>query len=176
MRMGLVVVGVVLLLIGAVLLFVPVVPQSNETVSSNSELPYYAASISGFALTGSTPVSVSWSVNGSTPVEIVAGACTSSCANATQISSITTQNATSGSFTLNQPNGGSILMGVVYGGGPVTVTFKIATALSTVGTALLVIGILVLIAGLVLGRKPKPAPMMAAQPTVVAADSGRPPT
>jgi hypothetical protein len=175
--MGLVAVGVVLLLIGAVLLFVPVVPQPNETVSSTAELPYYAAQVSGFALTGTTPIAVSWSVNGSNPVQIVAGACTGSCQNenTSQISSLTTQNGTSGSFTLNQPNGGTILMGVVYGGGPVTVTFKITTALSTVGSALLVIGILVLIAGLILRRTPKAPPAMASQPAAPSSDPMMPP-
>ncbi len=168
MRAGLVVVGIVLAVIGAALLFVPVVPQSNETVSSSSSTPYVIISVGGYSLTGSVPVAVSWSTNGSTSVEVLAGACSATCnGSSSQISDITSQNGTSGSFTLNQPDGGSIIMGVVYAGSPaVAVTFKITTALSTVGTILVVVGILILILGVVLRRKPK-ASAASAPPTAV---------
>lgn len=161
MRIGWVVVGIVLLLIGAVLLFVPVVPQANETVSSSSSTPYYAANVTGFSLTGNIPVAVSWSTSGNASVSIIAGACTSSCQSLSQVSSLTFQNGTSGSFTLNQPDGGSIVMGVASSGSS-NVTFKISTALTTVGTILAIVGILLLIVGIVLRKKSKgsasPAP------------------
>lgn len=165
MRAGWVVVGIVVAVIGAALLFVPVVPQSNETVNSSSSTPYVIVSVGGYSLTGNVPVAVSWSTSGSASVEVLAGACSGTCNDTSQVSGITSQNGTSGSFTLNQPNGGEIIMGVVYGGSPaVTVTFKITTALSTVGTILLVVGILVLIIGIVLRGKPK-ASAAAAPPT-----------
>jgi uncharacterized membrane protein len=173
MRIGLVIVGVVLLIVGAALLFVPVVPQSNETVSSSSTAPYYAASVSGFSLTGSIPIAVTWASSGPS-VTVIAGACSGSCISSSQVSSITYQNGTSGSFTLSQPDGGSILMGVDQGGGGVNVTFKITTALTTVGSILVPVGILVLIVGAVLkrgGSKPAPAPMAAPEPTPTAPES-----
>ncbi|MGD0257186.1 MAG: hypothetical protein ABSB90_04825 [Thermoplasmata archaeon] len=160
MRVGLVIVGIVLLIVGAAVLFVPLVPQPNETVSASSSAPYYAASVSGFSLTGSQPIAVSWTSSGPS-VTVIAGACSGSCQSQSQVSSITYQNGTSGSFTLSQPNGGSILMGVLYTGAA-NVTFKITTALSTVGTILLVVGILILIIGVVL--KSKRAKMAAAMP------------
>lgn len=167
MRVGLIVVGIVLLVVGAVLLFVPVVPQT-ETANSASDTPYYAASVSGFSLTGSIAVSVSWSTNGTVPVNVLAASASGNCSSASSISGIVSENGTSGSFTLSQPNGGCIVMGVLYGGSPVTVTFKITTALSTVGTILIPVGVILLILGAVLGRSPKsaavPPPMMAPPP------------
>jgi uncharacterized membrane protein len=173
MRIGLVIVGVILLIVGAVLLFVPVVPQSNETVSSSSSTPYYEASVSGYSISGSIPISVTWTSSGPA-VEVAAGACSSGCTNPSQVSSLTFQNGTSGSFTLNQPNGGSIVMGEIYSGSSaVNVTFKITTALSTVGTILVPVGILILIVGAVL--KGKGAKMAAAPAPTPAEPSSTPP-
>lgn len=59
MRMAIVVVGIVLLLIGAVLLFVPVVNQQSQTVNTASATPFDEFSVSGFSITGSIPVSIS---------------------------------------------------------------------------------------------------------------------
>jgi len=74
------------------------------------------------------------------------------------VSSLTYENGTSGSFTLNQPNGGSIAMGVLdFGGSAANVTFKLTTALTTVGSILVPVGILVLIAGIVLKSKSQKA-------------------
>jgi hypothetical protein len=165
-RGGLVVVGIVLAIIGAALLFVPVLPQSNETATSSSVAPFYAGSVSGYSLTGSILVAVTWSTNGNTSVNVIAATCSGSCDNVSDVSGYTSQNGTSGSFTLSQPNGGSVIMGIVYSGEtPVTVTFKITTTLSTVGTLLVVLGIILLILGLVLRGKskapatPTPAPV-----------------
>ena len=176
MRWGWVVVGIVVAVIGAALLFVPVIPQSNETATSSSATPYVIVSVGGYSLTGNVPVAVSWSVSGSTSVEVLAGACTANCnGTSPQVSSLTSQNGTSGSFTLNQPNGGEVIMGVVYDGSPaVTVTFKITTALSTVGTILVVIGILVLIVGVVL-RRSKATPTPAPPTSTPSTEPGSPP-
>lgn len=168
MRVGLVIVGVILLIIGAVLLFVPVVPQGNETVSTASSTPYAVFSVGGFSLTGSIPVSISWTSSSGAAVEVVSAACSScSTSNATSISGITIQNGSSGSFSLSQPDGGSVLVGAIgSSGSPTNVTFKITTALTTVGSILVIVGIIVLILGAVLkSGKPKaavaPAPMPA---------------
>jgi uncharacterized membrane protein len=174
MRKGLVVVGVVLLIIGVALLFVPLVPQSDETVSSTSDAPFYAASVGGFSLTGTIPIAVSWTSTAAT--EVVAGACGGTCQNTSDVTGIVTESGTSGSFTLNQPNGGSIAMGEVdLSGTAANVTFHITTALSTVGTILLVIGILVLIIGVVTGRKPKPMASSTSTSTMPTMDSSAPP-
>lgn len=177
MRTGVVIVGVVLAIIGAALLFVPVVPQTSETVQSNSATPFYEGSVAGFSLTGSIPVSVTWTAN--TTVEMIAAAASCSgtnCANASQISGATIQSGTSGSFTLNQPDGGSIFMGIApTGGGPANATFKITTALTTVGSVLVIVGILVLIVGAVLKRRTMAMPQAPAQPVQPAAP-GTPPT
>jgi hypothetical protein len=156
--MGIVVAGIVLLVIGAVLLFVPLVPQADQTIKSNSSLPVSVFSVSGFSITGSIPVSVSWTSNASV---IVVGAAGGNIANSniSSVSGIVTQTGTSGSFTLNQPDGGEVVLGVLGGSGfggsgsNATVTFHVSTALTTVGSILLIVGILILIVGLVLKSK-----------------------
>lgn len=162
MRMAIVVVGIVLAVIGAVLLFVPVVPQANQTVQSGSSTPYVLFSVTGFSITGSIPVSMSWS--SPTSVTILAAACSAHCsANVSQISGITSQTGTSGSFTLSQPDGGEVIFGVLSfntSGSAPTVTLKTSTALTTVGSILLIVGIIVLILGVVV--KSKKAKMAAA--------------
>ncbi|MCI4352996.1 MAG: hypothetical protein L3K14_06370 [Thermoplasmata archaeon] len=166
MRMGLLVVGVIVAIVGAVLLFVPLVAQSNQTVSTGSTTPFVLLSVSGFSLTGSIPVGVSWTATSS--VTVVAASCTAAClsSNATSISGLsglTYQTGKSGSFTLNQPNGGEVIVGALNlgTGSPANVTFKVTTALSTVGTVLLVVGIVVLIVGVVLkSGKAKMTPAM----------------
>jgi uncharacterized membrane protein len=150
MRPVIVVVGIVLLIVGAVLLLEPVVPQGNQTISNNSALPYVIESVSGYSLTGSVVVHISWTAP--TAVTVVGGACTANCNSSSSASGVTEQSGTSGSFTLNQPNGGEILFGALNpstgkGG---NATFTISTALATVGTLLVVVGILLVIAGAVL--------------------------
>jgi hypothetical protein len=159
-RAGLVVVGIVLAVIGAVLLFVPVVPQGSDSVpSSGTNLPFLTVSVLGFSITGSIPVAVTWTATAR--VTVVAATCSAKCtANFSTISGIVLQSGTSGSFTLNQPNGGEMRFGAVSSsspfvgalnasGSPFTVTFTLTTALSTVGTVLVVIGSIVLILGAV---------------------------
>jgi len=176
------VVGIVLLIVGAALLFEPVVPQANETISSKSSLPYVAESVSGYSLTGSIVVHVSWTAPST--VTVLAGACTASCNGASDVSSLTTQSGTSGSFTLNQPNGGEFLIGAINGtftsgsaGSPANATFTISTALATVGTLLIVVGIIVFIAGVVLRSDKARAAAMAAKqsPAMPATDPAAPP-
>ena len=52
MRTGFVVVGVVLVILGAVLMLVPLVPQASVTVSQSTP---YVANITGFSITGTSP-------------------------------------------------------------------------------------------------------------------------
>jgi uncharacterized membrane protein len=177
MRAGVVVVGIVLVVIGAVLMFVPVVGQGSQKVDSSSSTPYDVFSVSGFSLTGSIPVSVAWTSTAA--VTIVAAACSASCntGDVSGISGLTEQTGTSGSFTLNQPDGGEVLVGVVSSGSgsPATATFSITTALTTVGSILLVLGIVILIVGVVLRSKSKAASMPPAEPAGQMADAPNPP-
>lgn len=169
MRIGMVVVGVVVLIIGAALMFVPLSPQPSQTLTQSSTSTPYAFTISGISLTGSIPISVSWTSN--TTVLLVAVACSGSCSsgNVSALSGATIQTGTSGSFTLNVPTGGTveIAVGTITGSASST-TVNVTTALTTVGTILLVVGILLLIVGLVLKRKPKG---MAQPPAMPAQDS-----
>jgi len=161
------VVGVVLVVIGVALMYVPLSPQPNQQVWYTEPRgdQGYVGSVSGWSITGSIPVAVSWSANGSTSVSVLAGTCSGNCSNG-QVSDVTYQNGTSGSFTLNQPNGGSVAMGVLsFNGAAESVTFKITTALTTVGAGLLILGIILVIVGLVVRSKRKSAPEAAPPPT-----------
>ncbi|MCI4352422.1 MAG: AAA family ATPase [Thermoplasmata archaeon] len=163
----LLVVGLVLAVVGAVLLFVPVVAQPSQTVQTTSSTPYVAFTVSGFSLTGSIPVSVSWTSTAS--VTVLAAACSAQCSgNPSSISGLTTQTGTSGKFTLNQPDGGAVVLGALnVGGAAAAVTFKVTTALTSIGSILLIVGILLLVVGILRwSRKAEmPAAAMAAAPT-----------
>ncbi|MCI4327187.1 MAG: hypothetical protein L3K16_06100 [Thermoplasmata archaeon] len=170
MRPVIVVVGIVLLIVGAVLMVEPVVPQSNQTISSNSALPYVVESVSGYSLTQTIAVHISWTAPAT--VTVVGGACTASCNSSSSASDLTIQSGTSGSFTLNQPNGGEILFGAIngstfsQGSGAANATFMVTTAFATVGTLLVVVGILLVIAGLVMKSDKARAAVQPAQPVV----------
>jgi len=169
MRIGIVIVGVVVAIIGVALLFVPVIPQSNQSVKTAGITPSNVVlNVSGFSWTGSIPVSISWTSN--TLVTVLAATCFNCLSeNVSSITGVTIQTGTSGSFTLNQPDGGSIYVGAVSPTGtPATVTFKITTALTTVGSALLVVGIVLLIVGVILkSRKAKTAAATAPMPSMM---------
>jgi uncharacterized membrane protein len=172
-RITWVVVGVVVLVIGVVLQFVPVASQGSETVVGGSDAPYWAGSVSGVSLTGSIPVSVAWS--SSTAVTVLAGVASGGCSSPTSVSGVASQSGTSGTFTLNQPDGGCLLLesGPGTGGSSVNVTFTIKTALTTVGSAMIIFGVILVIVGLVLRRKSAKAP---APPNAPSSSTAPPPT
>ena len=172
MRAGIVVVGIVLLLIGAVLLFVPVSSQAAQNINESGA----TVQVGGFSITGNIPVAVSWT--SSEPVTFYAAACTGTCASGsiTSLSGLKIQNGTSGSFMINQPNGGQIAFGFVptnISSTSATATVNMTTALTTVGSVLLIVGILILIAGAVMRSKSKMVAMPPPQPAT-ASDSGQP--
>lgn len=173
MRVGIVVVGVVLLVIGAVLLFVPLAPQPAQKLDQSSTTAPYAFTVSGFSITGSMPVSVSWTSN--TSVLLVAVSCSGSCAsaNVSTLSGAVIQTGTSGSFTLSVPDGGTVEIAVgSVTGSPSSTTVNVTTAETTIGSILLIVGILLLIVGLVLRRKSS-KPMAAA--SAMPAQDSQPP-
>lgn len=165
MRWTLVMVGLVLIVIGGVLLFVPVVPQNDQKESVQFLTgAAYVENVSGYSITSSIPVAVSWSSNSSTKVLVGAGTCSSSCSDRRIPGPVTWENATGGSFTLNPPNGGGIELVVLGWYGPSTVTFKITSALGTAPTALIVVGAALLVLGFVLRAKGEAAPTQALSP------------
>jgi hypothetical protein len=171
MRWSWVLVGVAAIVIGAALLFVAVVPQGEQTVtystSNSTTLPYYEASITGYSLTGTIVILVSWTAAQSADVQVVAAACSAACnGDINRYSDLTNQTGTSGSFTLDQPNGGSIIFGILStaNGSDASVTFKVTTALSTVGSALVVVGVILVVVGVVLRSGPRRA-VAPTQPT-----------
>jgi uncharacterized membrane protein len=171
MRPVIVVVGIVLLIVGAVLLFEPVVPQANQTITSQSSPPVDIESVSGYSLTGSIAVHIAWT--SVAPVTVVAATCSANCNYNSSASGVTLQSGTSGSFTLNQPNGGEIAFGAINltSGKGGNATFTISTALATVGTLLIVVGILLVIAGVILKSDKARSAVQPASP-VVSSPSG----
>jgi uncharacterized membrane protein len=154
-----VVLGVVLLIVGVVLLFVPVMPQTSQSLTagtSQTSSDVYLGQVSGWSLTGNIPVAISWNSS----ADVIVGYATQSgaCPSYLNVSNlvVSTQNGTSGSFTVNQPNGGCIVLAAAgYGS---VVTFKITTSLTLIGTILVFVGIIVMIVGIVLRGKPKAQP------------------
>lgn len=161
MRWPWLVLGVALVVIGLVLVVVPVVPQGSGTVSygvtnGGAHLSYYRVAESGLSLSGVIVVSVAWTAAGSSAVEIIAAACSSTCGgNFSQLSDVTVQTGKSGAFALDQPIGGSIAMGILSteNGSNASVTFRLVTTLSTVGSAMVVFGGALAIFGGVSRRK-----------------------
>jgi len=165
MRIVVVIAGVVLILVWALFQFVPLAPQPVNPISTAGETPFEMFTVGGFSLTGTIPVSISWSA--STIVTVVAAACPQACTNSnvSTLSDITEQSGISGSFTLNQPNGGGIILVVVSSAHESAgADFTIITGLSTEAALTLFVGVAFLIAGVVLKRpqslSPAPAPSM----------------
>ncbi|HYK93612.1 MAG TPA: hypothetical protein VEY07_06180 [Thermoplasmata archaeon] len=173
MRAGIVVVGIVLAIIGAVLLFVPVSSQAAQKIDESGA----AVQVGGFSITGSIPVAVSWT--STEPVTFYAAACSGSCATGSiaSLSGVTIQVGTSGTFTINQPSGGQIAFGFIpqnVSSTSATATVNMTTALTTVGSIVLIVGILILIVGLVLRSKSKASAMPPPQPATPGSDPNQP--
>lgn len=164
MRIVIVVVGIVLIILGAVLAFVPIGQIASQDVTSNAP---YAANLTGgaiaFSITGTVPLTISWTSSNSTTM--IMGACdkvnlgasniSGSCTNA----QITTQTGTSGSWNVNVKPGGAIVAGCATSNCKATVTVK--AGYTVIGDILLILGIVLLIVGVILKSKPKAAPPMA---------------
>jgi len=158
--------GVVILLVGVALLYVPVVPQftSTQTVSLQSQNRgwyFLLENVSGYSITGVVPVLVSFTSSALVDVEFAT--CTDVCHNFTQLQqgqrvAGTNQigilvGVTGGSISLNQPNGGSIW--VAWGQQTTTptsvnITYSVTTGLTVAGPLLLTAGSAVLVSGILL--------------------------
>jgi hypothetical protein len=141
-------VGIVLVIVGAVLLFVPVYPQSDQTIpTSHDGIGEEQFNISGFSITGSVPVAVSWTSEAT--VTVYGAVCNFYCGLTHFGSPYLMQNGTSGSFSLNPKSGEGVYLWAVRGN-VTNVTFKVTTALTTAGLTLLALGGLVMILGALL--------------------------
>ncbi len=158
MRTGMVAVGIVLLVLGAVLAFVPLLQAGSQDVSEST--PWGFNVTAAFSITGTVPLTISYSSSQS--VNILVGTCDSisyssgspQCTNPT----VSGQNGSSGTFNINVKPGGAVVVGIL-GAGTASVTVK--EAQTPLGDILLILGIVVLLVGLVMRRRPSPAPMAA---------------
>jgi len=169
MRSRLLLVGVVVTTLGAILSFVPLAPQPTWSLRTDSSVAFYSNHAGGFSVTGGIPTTVSWSASES--VQIVAYTepgpeCTMSGYSSPAGSGYSvpggisaSDSGTSGSFTVEQPENGCVVLAVNLpaDSGPVNVTYHVTTAETTFGTLLLVPGIVLVIAGIVL-RKDRKGP------------------
>ncbi|MDE1878941.1 MAG: hypothetical protein KGI89_00185 [Euryarchaeota archaeon] len=179
MRKGLVIVGVVLLALGAVLMFVPLIPSTISSTASNPSanggMIGYNIYQSSFSLTGGTTGKFSFS--SPSPVDIAVITCsravttsqlqqatTSAQFNAacgtnttygtTQVGGFSFSNGTSGSFSVTIPSGGTLIWFALSGqNSPPTVTVTTTYTSPLLGLVLLVIGVLLLLLGVALKSK-----------------------
>jgi len=174
MRRWVMILGIVLILIGIVLSYVPIVPEGNHTatVTFRSSIGIWTAwyqfseNVSGYSVTGVIPVTISWSASAGTAAD--AAACFGYCTNVTEVESFmkTEGEGTSGSFSLLQPNGGSIFLALIQQTTPPAsdnLTFSITAVLTVAGPLLLTFGtITIIFAGILRpkgdARQPKVPP------------------
>ena len=193
MRKGLVGVGIVLAIVGAVLLFVPLFPSTISVPASNTAgnggTIGYNVYASSFSLVGGT--SGTFAFSAPTSVDIAVITCTNAvttsqlgqvtsdaqfnadCGTNTtygtsSINGISFSNGTAGSFAVHIPSGGSLVWFALSGqSSPPTVTVTMTLTSPLGGLVLLVLGIVLLLVGVVLkSKKPKtpPGTPMAPQP------------
>jgi hypothetical protein len=159
MRVGFVVVGVVLIILAAVLMFIPIIQVASQTIGT---LQPYEANVTGYSITGSIPATVTWS--SSSTVSIDVATCTSVTSSnqcSGTVNTLPNQTGTSGTFSFNVPSGGAVVVAVLSGGSA-SITVKLAQ--STIGLILLIVGIVLLLVGLVFGRKKAAAPVPTTTP------------
>lgn len=149
MRIGFVIVGIVIVLLGVLLLFEPIVPLQSQTVTSaNPDIFTVAAFVSP---TGNVQLTVTWS--STTSITFAVYTCTSVNLPASNVSTacrgvatIGSETGTSGTFHFPVKSGSSVIAGIFSqksGTASVTVTGSsplLATFLLVVGLVLVVVG------------------------------------
>jgi hypothetical protein len=157
MREVWVVFGIVLLLVGAYFLLVSVVPAGGESVtvslfSGGGNVHQVSENISGFSITGSLSVYVSWASN--LQVSFEAASCSDECSFSNlPYEMVAGGEGTTGSSTFNQPNGGNILLvwsQENFSRPSYNLTYSVWTTVPNVGPCLLISGAIVLFVGIAL--------------------------
>lgn len=165
MRFLLVVIGVAVMVIGAVLLVIPTIPQPSVNIAAGTNSGgSQAFTTSAFSLTYQQPISGSWTSNTSVLFEVIVCSAGCSTANATVAASVI-QTGTSGSFAIVVPEGGIVQFSMIGATGTAahgTVTFS--TALTLPGSIALLAGIAVIVLGFFLPSKRSPKPGARAPP------------
>jgi uncharacterized membrane protein len=173
MRLGFVIVGVILLIIGAAISFVPVVGQGSNNLTANNP---YTANATGFSITGSIPASVTWTSSGS--VDFIVGTCSNTsptCSGGTT-HEWWQNDSTGGTIAFSIPTGGQVIFGILTTNATTTGSATLTLAETSIGLILIIVGILLLIVGLVLkSKKQKAALAAAAEPSTPPATPPSPP-
>ena len=180
MRAGLVVVGVILLILGAVFWFVPLIPSSDNFSASTSDCSTAPNCTFAYNIYTASPLIPTYAkLTWSSPevVTFVAVTCTKSVTS-DQLDSANTSaevqaacgtnstvgntTGTSGSYSFTIPAGGSLVFLAVTGSStPPTVTSTLTGTEPFLGLILLILGILLLILGVALKSKRQKAEAIA---------------
>ena len=164
MRAGIAVVGLVLLLIGLALWYVPFAgPSSNAAVPNGSALTVQGSAPAAL-LTSSFTWTVSWTATSSSVTVTVydCGTSPGSCTNS-GLTVVKNGTGSSGSLSWSGPKAEAYAI-LVTGGSGATVTYGYAVPIAggLAGIALTFIGFILLIAGAAMRKKSAPMPPMPA--------------
>jgi hypothetical protein len=162
MRGGIAVVGLILLILGLVLVYIPV-PGIPGTSTGSQNVPQGQGEKFSYPgtlafLTSSIPYTVTWTSTNSTRIVVVDCGSDSGCLQALADPVVASGNGTSGTLSFSGHKGQTY---AVLNEGPaataaVNVQFSVPLIGGTVGSALLIVGIVVFLAGLAMKKKPPP--------------------
>jgi uncharacterized membrane protein len=181
MRTGLFIVGVILLILGAVLIAVPLIPSSSSFTAYNgstSTIPFNIYTASPLI---PTSAHLSWTSPTNTSFE--AWTC-SNAVTSSELQNVSTQaefnakcgtttvvantSGTSGSYSFTIPGGGSLVYTAFSFGGTGSTAPSVSTTLTgtepLAGLALVILGVILLILGVALKSKKQKAAAIAAAP------------
>ncbi|MCI4351083.1 MAG: hypothetical protein L3K15_06185 [Thermoplasmata archaeon] len=155
MRIGLVIVGIAIVLLGLVPLFEPIVPlQSQSVTSANPDIFTVAAVVSP---TGNVQLTVTWSSTTSTTFAVYT--CTSVNLPASNVSTacqgpmtIGSETGTSGTFHFPVKLGSSVIAGI-FSQKPGTASVTVTGSSPLLATVLLVVGLVLVLIGGILKKK-----------------------
>ena len=164
MRTGMLVAGIVILIIGVVLWYLPVQPVSNSLTVPTGAGDTLSANPPLAVLTSQLTYSASWTASSSITVNVYDCGTDSACSNAIHSGAIATGTGSSGSLSWTGPKGEYYLI-VPSSTATVTAGATEPLAGGLVGVALLVVGLIIAIVGAVRGpAKAKASPAPAAAP------------
>lgn len=167
MRGGVVAVGLILLIVGFILAYVPIPGQTVPSTSTSNTSPGAILSVSSppfLFFTSTLPFSLSWTATAALTVYVYACGSDSTCASVTPNSTtpVVTGSGASGSVSFTAQKGQYY---EIYGKSSAatwTATYSATYAVPFIGGSLgfflLILGIVILIVGLVVKKKQPPSP------------------